>query len=283
MSIISVVIPALNDAGMLARCLEALALQTRAADEIVVVDNGSTDNTADVARAGGARVILEPKRGIPAATAAGFDAAIGDVLARLDADSIPATDWLERLEQDFFQDPGLAAVTGPGEFYGANKAVRRAGEVLYIGGMFWSMGWLLGHPPLFGSNFAMRRSTWIRIRDTSHRDIREVHDDLDMSFQFAPGMRIERDDELHVGISARPFRSVAGLGRRVYWVYTTLAANSKDGSLLQRRSEHVAWTREQDRSVKSARLGRREPTFVGEDVDFGTDFGTELGPDLSPE
>jgi glycosyltransferase involved in cell wall biosynthesis len=283
MSVISVVIPALNDAVMLARCLEALAAQTRKADEIIVVDNGSTDDTADIARAGGALVILEPKRGIPAATAAGFDAATGDVIARLDADSIPAPDWVERIEADFARDQGLAAVTGPGEFYGANRFTRRAGEVLYIGGMFWSMGWLLGHPPLFGSNFAIRSGTWARIRDTCHRDVRKLHDDLDMSFQFTPGMRIERDDRLHVGISARPFHSIAGLGRRVYWVSTTLAANSRDGSLLRRRSEYLAWMREQERSAKSARLGRREPTFVGDDADFGTDFGTELGTDLSPE
>jgi glycosyltransferase involved in cell wall biosynthesis len=283
MSVISVVIPALNDAEMLARCLEALALQTRKADEILVVDNGSVDNTAEVARSGGARIIFEPKRGIPAATAAGFDAANGDVFARLDADSIPASDWLERIEADFARDAGLSAVTGPGEFYGASRTVRRAGEVLYIGGMFWSMGWLLGHPPLFGSNFAIRSGAWARIRDTTHRDIRKLHDDLDMSFQFTPGMRIERDNGLHVGISARPFRSIAGLVRRVHWVATTLAANSKDGSLLRRRSEHLAWMREHERSVKSARLGRREPTFVGDDVDFGTDFVTDLGTDLSPE
>ncbi|MEQ1737533.1 MAG: glycosyltransferase, partial [Rhodoglobus sp.] len=46
MSRVSVVIPALNDSVMLASCLRALAKQTRLPDEIIVVDNGSTDDTA---------------------------------------------------------------------------------------------------------------------------------------------------------------------------------------------------------------------------------------------
>ena len=57
MATISVVIPTRNDADMLAVCLAALAGQTRPADEIVVVDNASTDNTAAVCAAAGARRI----------------------------------------------------------------------------------------------------------------------------------------------------------------------------------------------------------------------------------
>jgi glycosyltransferase involved in cell wall biosynthesis len=243
MAVLSVVIPALNDADMLARCLGALAAQTRTADEIVVVDNGSTDDTAAVARAGGARVVEELRRGIPAATAAGFDAATGTIIARLDADSVPPPDWLEKIEARLAAEPRLAALTGPGEFYGAARAVRRAGEVLYIGGYFWSMGWLLGHPPLFGSNFAIRASAWARIRETSHRDVRELHDDLDLSFQFQPDMPIVYQSDLRVGVSARPFGSLAGLGRRLYWAYTTVAINAREQPLLARRAAHRAWER----------------------------------------
>ena len=99
MGTISVIVPSLNDADYLAVCLDALAKQTRRADEVIVVDNGSTDATAEVARAAGARVVDQPVRGIWPATAAGFDAASGDVLARLDADSVPAPDWLAEVER----------------------------------------------------------------------------------------------------------------------------------------------------------------------------------------
>jgi glycosyltransferase involved in cell wall biosynthesis len=256
MTVISVVIPALNDSDMLQRALAALAAQTRLADEIVVVDNGSTDDTADVARRAGARVVVEPKRGIPAATAAGFDAATGALIGRLDADSVPATNWIAEFERRFDRNPELSAITGPGKFYGANRLVRAAGELLYIGGYFWAMTWLLGHPPLFGSNFAIRKSAWLQIRESCHRDVRELHDDLDLSFQFTVGMRIEFDKKLRVGVSSRPFSSAAGLRRRLHWAYTTIATNAREQSLFARRAELKRWNREHARVA---------PVFVGDE------------------
>ncbi|HEY1532093.1 MAG TPA: glycosyltransferase family A protein [Galbitalea sp.] len=273
MAVISVVIPALNDARMLERCLASLALQTRPADEIVVVDNGSTDDTAEVARRAGARVVVETRRGIPAASAAGFDASTGTLIGRLDADSIPAPDWIAEFERRFEADPGLSAITGPGEFYGANRLVRRAGEVLYIGGYFWSMGWLLGHPPLFGSNFAMRKSAWLHVRETCHRNVRELHDDLDFSFQFTVAMRIEYDKRLRVGVSSRPFSTAAGLRRRLHWAYTTIATNAREQSLLARRAERLRWAHTHASSA---------PVFVGDEYagENATDeFGAGLGAD----
>jgi len=82
---ISLVIPALNEERSLPHVLEALP--PGLLHEVVVVDNGSTDGTADVARAHGARVVAEPARGYGAACLAGIAALDApDVVAFLDAD-----------------------------------------------------------------------------------------------------------------------------------------------------------------------------------------------------
>src|SRR3954468_5909191 len=80
---LSVVIPVRDDADMLRGALAALAEQTTAADEVIGGDTGSADDGAEVAALGGARVVSESRRGIPAATARGFDAATGEVLVRM--------------------------------------------------------------------------------------------------------------------------------------------------------------------------------------------------------
>ncbi|MBX3098036.1 MAG: glycosyltransferase family 2 protein [Salinibacterium sp.] len=247
MARVSVVVPALNDSLMLAQCLAALASQTRQPDEIVVVDNGSTDDTAAVAAAGGARVVTEPIRGIFPATAAGFDAANGDLFARLDADSIPPTDWLARVVDAFDADPGLDFLSGPGDFYGSTRFVHWIAETLYIGGYVWFVGLLLGHPPLFGSNVILRSDAWQRIRSTVHRDLREIHDDLDLAIHVEPDQRVRFDLTLRVGVSARPFATWSGFARRIDWAFGTLRLNNRERPLLDRRRERRARERAQAR------------------------------------
>lgn len=92
---ISLIIPALNEA----ECLPALLQETPRAllHEIIVVDNGSTDATAVVARASGALVVSEPRRGYGYACAAGVAAATGDILVFMDGDGSFVPDELQQL------------------------------------------------------------------------------------------------------------------------------------------------------------------------------------------
>lgn len=92
---ISLIIPALNEA----ECLPALLQETPRTllHEIIVVDNGSTDATAAVARASGALVIGEPRRGYGYACAAGVAAATGDILVFMDGDGSFVPDELQGL------------------------------------------------------------------------------------------------------------------------------------------------------------------------------------------
>lgn len=246
---ISVVIPVRDDAEMLARALQALSAQHRPPDEIVVVDNGSSDASAAIARDGGTRVVADARRGIPSAAATGYDAARCDIIARIDADTVCPPTWLADIERHFTREPDLDLLTGGAEFYGANALVHRLGEVLYIGGMYWSMTPYLGHPPVFGSNFAMRREVWAELGSEVHRE-NGVHDDLDLSLHVRPWMRVEYDPDLVVAISARPFATASGLARRVAWVVPTLRNHWPDDSPWARRAARREW--QQDISSRTA-------------------------------
>lgn len=86
---VSVVLPCFDEAGSVGQCVkEALDAMSAAGlkGEVVVVDNGSTDGSAEIARAAGARVVAEERPGYGSALRAGFAAARGPVAVMADAD-----------------------------------------------------------------------------------------------------------------------------------------------------------------------------------------------------
>lgn len=212
---VSVVIPVRDDARMLAGCLDALARQTRPADEIVVVDNGSRDETAAVARAAGARVVFCAELGIPAASATGYDAATGYLLLRLDADCRPSPQWIERMAEAFAEDEEAGAITGGACFVDGPPWLRAPLAGAYLIAYAGTTALALGHPPLFGSNLGMRRSVWLTVRDRVHRHDSGIHDDLDLSFHVGSAHPIRYRRGLGMGMSMRPFRDGGSFARRM--------------------------------------------------------------------
>jgi len=177
---VSIVIPAYNEECHLAACLDAIAAQTSPVLEVVVVDNNSTDRTAAVARRYPfARVVKEPRQGLVFARDAGFDAAKGEVIGRIDADVRLPANWVAHIQQ-FYADEAHTGHAWTGGGYFTNVALPRLVNWLY-GFMAFRLNWLLiGHPTLWGSNMAMLNEQWRRVRDDVHRR-RDIHEDLDLS------------------------------------------------------------------------------------------------------
>lgn len=83
---VSIVIPALNEEDNLGRVLDQIPFDRLPETEVIVVDNGSSDRTAQVAASRGVQVITETKKGYGIATLTGLSKATGDILVTMDAD-----------------------------------------------------------------------------------------------------------------------------------------------------------------------------------------------------
>lgn len=112
-SLASVIVPVHNGAETLAACLDALSSQTVEASryEVIVVDDGSTDGSAEVATRHGAAVVRQEHAGAGAARNHGVEQARGGILLFTDADCQPQPDWIQQMLAPF-SDPDVAGVKG---------------------------------------------------------------------------------------------------------------------------------------------------------------------------
>lgn len=156
----SVVIPAVNEAADLGRCLSSLGRQDfRHSFEVIVVDNNSTDQTAAIAHDHGATVVFEPRPGVCWARQRGTEAARGEIVVSTDADTSFDVSWLSRIDDAFEREPSNVAVTGPcrwvdgprwGRLYAAalfgivHMLYRLTGRVVYVS----------------ATNIAFRKKAW---------------------------------------------------------------------------------------------------------------------------
>jgi len=181
-STISVVIPVFNEELKIADCLRSLINQTLPFDEIILVDNGSTDRSKDIVQEfakSDSRIKLldESVPGCYAARAAGYDAATSDIVARTDADTRATPTWAENIV-GFFDGPDgtdFAAVTGPMTVYdGPPFAFVEKFAMRQPKG--YENGREIG--AVAGPNHAMRASAWQEIRKnlTARQDIWEDAD-----------------------------------------------------------------------------------------------------------
>lgn len=199
---LSIVIPVYNEESYLKPCLEAIAALSEPPDEVIVVDNNSTDQTAAIAQQYPfVHYIQEQRQGVLYARTTGFNAATGDIIGRIDGDTLLPEDWVTNVKA-VFGDRSLAAVSGPVSYYDMpleplNFRIDQTLRTLVA--KTNSTGFL------FGTNMALRRSAWKAVR-TSLCEQRDIHEDLDVAIHLQRlGRQIAYVPRLRARMSARRF------------------------------------------------------------------------------
>jgi glycosyltransferase involved in cell wall biosynthesis len=207
---VAIVIPAHNEEHFIGKCLDSCIDQTSTPDEIIVVDNRSTDATASIVRRYqierpniAIRLLDQDEyQGIAPTRNCGFDAARSDVIGRIDADSIIANDWVETVRCRF-RDRAIDAATGPVVYYDMPmrglffwidrtvraRLVRKAKDQRF----------------LLGANMAIRGAAWQAIRQLTRLDLEDqLHEDIDLAVTlFKNNFEIAYEPTLVAGVSAR--------------------------------------------------------------------------------
>lgn len=207
---VSIVIPAYNEEAVIERCVLAAMDQSVPAHEIIVVDNRSTDGTAAIVRRlatlpGGEHVRLVEQhatQGLVPTRNAGFAAATGEILGRIDADTVIDREWTRRVAEHL-SDPAVGAITGPVSYYDLPHAGWGGRADDFARRTFRHLG--TRYPFLYGSNMAVRATAWERIAGDSCPDEADrFHEDIDVAIHlFEAGIRAAYEPSMRAGVSAR--------------------------------------------------------------------------------
>ena len=236
---ISVVVPAYNEQDMIDPCLRMVFAQTVPPDEVIVVDNNSTDRTPEILRAYGnqIRLLREPRQGIVFARNRGFDAATGDIICRIDADTRLPRSWIEQV-RELYADDGIDACTGPIRYHDVLLPALVNRIDLWL-----RTGWARSSGPtldwIYGANMALRRTAWQRVR-TAVCEHNRIHEDLDLGIHlYDAGARVVFSTRTTASISARRLRSSPADFWR-YWAMTATGYQSHH-DISHPRAYRRAW------------------------------------------
>ncbi len=212
----SVIIPAFNEEDSIADCLKSLKKQDYPGKiEIIVVDNASTDKTAEIARENGAIVLYEGRKGISAARRKGYEKSTGEILAYTDADSKVPPDWIARLNHIFNSDEHIAAVGGFFMFDGVGFIINLLANKIFLPINNLAVKYILSpySPFLTGSNMALRRDVYEK---SGGFDPKIMHaEDIDMAKKAAKFGKVYFDSKLKVKTS---FRRYSGGHKNILFV-----------------------------------------------------------------
>lgn len=187
---VSVIIPAYNASATLREALLALTQQDiQGSLEVIVVDDGSLDNTREIVQQfATVKYLSQENAGPAAARNLGASVAQGDFLCFTDSDCIPRRDWVRKLLQGF-HEPNIAVVCGS---YGIANPSKRLSRCIQEEILYRHRYLMTDYPKVFGSyNFCMRTKVFRELKGFNALYRRASGEDNDLSYRLiARGQKI---------------------------------------------------------------------------------------------
>lgn len=241
---VSVIVPAYNEALVIERAVRSLAQSDYPCFEVIVIDDGSSDQTAALVQRldlDGVRVTRQPNAGKPAALNRGIDAARHQIIAMVDADTIFELDTLRRLVQPFLA-ADVGAVSGNTKVGNRGGLLGRWQHIEYVIGFNLDRRLydvLRCMPTVPGAIGAFRRQALADIGGVSGATLAE---DTDITLAAGrAGWRVVYVEDARAWTEAPA--SLTALWRQRYrWSYGTMQAVWKHKSAIWRpRERRVGW------------------------------------------
>ncbi len=234
---VTVVVPAYNESAGIEAAVRSLVASDHDCVEVIVVDDGSTDGTADLVEAlqlPGVRVIRQENAGKPAALTAGIREASHELVVMVDGDTVFEPDAIRLLVQPF-ADPGIGAVSGNAKVGNRNGVLGHWQHIEYVVGFnldrrLFDLAQCM--PTVPGAIGAFRRTALLQVGGVTDDTLAE-DTDLTMAL-WRGGWRIVYEERAKAWTEAP--NSLGSLWRQRYrWCYGTLQAMWKHrGALTQR-------------------------------------------------
>lgn len=200
---VSIVVPAFNEGEALRECLEAIQKQAVRPFEVIVVDNNSKDDTVAIAQSFPfVRVIRETRQGVVFAREAGFDAARGAIIGRIDADTIIPPNWVQTV-REIFAESEVAAVSG--KMLYDDVALKDTVNTIELFFRRWLARSFTRTNTVFlqGASMAVRRDAWRAVRPNLCQRT-DIHEDYDIALHLQQhGYTVHFDERLVAQISLR--------------------------------------------------------------------------------
>lgn len=195
---ISFVIPAYNEELLVADCILSIRIDAHGKEyEIIVADNNSSDQTAEIARSYGATVVQEARKGVTRARQAGLNAAKYNIVAFIDADNRIPQGWCDAALKSISK-PDVVAASGPVVYNELNLGER----ILVF--MFYCLGKLAHNvcPMLQGGNFILHKSA-IEAAGGFDTDVEFFGEDTTTAIRLAKQGTVNFDFDMFIWASAR--------------------------------------------------------------------------------